>query len=184
MNGIACLSAFVRHCAYWAAASYPPSVLSAAAHAPHSAVVSLPEVTSGWLDAEQRPGLHQCTYKLTHDTQTSVPHHRLRWSPAPRALMVLTPSLCNGRLGTSLPLRKRIFLLFPHLLLFYIRKYLPFQSSLALSWVWRLSNMTPYLSTYLPTYQMAMTLYLVKAWRDSSVSVPVGAGQHGQQTDA
>lgn len=31
--------------------------------------------------------------------------------------------------------------------------------------------------TYL--YQMAMTLFLVKASKDSSVSVPVGADQHG-----
>lgn len=119
VNGIASPSVFVRHCAYWAAASYPPSALSAAAHVPRSAVVFLPEATSGWLDAEQRPGLHQCTSertdKLTHDIQTSVPHHRLRGSPAPCALMVLTPSLCNGRLGTSLPLRKGIFLFCLHI---------------------------------------------------------------------
>lgn len=36
------------------------------------------------------------------------------------------------------------------------------------------------MTSYLPTYQMAMTLSLVKASRDSSVSVPVGADQHGQ----
>lgn len=74
--------------------------------------------------------------------------------------------------------KRYFFILFAHLLLFYINEYLPFQSSLALSWVWRLSNMTP----YLPTYQMAMTLSLAKASRDSSVSVPVGADQHRGHT--
>lgn len=112
-SGIACPLVSVRHCACWAAASCPPSVLSAAAHVPHSAVVSLPGAISGWPDAEQRPGLHQCTSectdKLTHDTQTSAPHHRLRWSPAPPAFMVLTPSLCNGRLGTPPLLSEKVF---------------------------------------------------------------------------
>lgn len=54
--------------------------------------------------------MHIRMHRLTHDTQTSVPHHRLRWSPAPRVLMVLTPPLHNSRLGTPCPFRKGIFL--------------------------------------------------------------------------
>lgn len=53
VSGIAYPSLSVRHCAYWAAASCPPSELSAVAHVPHSAVVSLLEAISGWPDAKQ-----------------------------------------------------------------------------------------------------------------------------------
>jgi hypothetical protein len=126
VSGIVCPLVSVRPCACWVAASCPPSVPSAAAHALRTAGVSHPEAISGWPAADQSPGRQPAR----QDTQTSV---STTGAAEPR------PSRPNGanpaqrQAGDPSPSEQVFFysnsLQHLLLLLFYINEHLPFQST-------------------------------------------------------